>query len=284
MARVVGAYAAWASLSRQARVQKFKVACSLRTIHRHLKRRVFVEWSQVAHTEASDKRAVAASEAARSAAEIEAARVAAQAAAEQEARAARIIAEVRARAQARRLKGTLAGLEQNSYVAPRKRSRLARGLTLHRNGLLQWAWAWMSQYAARHARRTDRLNCAQTLMRHSTLRRCFIRLAALAARVRAEEAAQTETAAHNARLEASEAEAMRLSIDNRRLQRKMRIIEEEAMATATGAEGRDTEAAGAGASVPLLKIPESSPHSARSSISTPRSARSSASKTRRRLA
>jgi hypothetical protein len=271
MARVVGAYAAWTGLSRQERVRKFKVACSLRTIHRHLKRHVFCEWSQVAHTEVLDRKAIAEGEAAKSAVEIEAARVAAQAAAEEEARATRIIAEVRARAQARALRAALTAFEQNNYVAPRKRFKFARGLKLHRNGLLQWAWAWMSQYATRQARRTDRLNCAQSLIRHSTLRRCFRRFETLAARLRAEDAAQKEKAAHDASLEASEAEVMRLGIDNRRLQRKMRIIEEEA--TATAAEGGDIEA-DSGAAVPRLKIPGSTPRSARSDVATPRSHRS----------
>lgn len=273
MTRVLGAYSAWAGLHRQARLRKFKIACSLRRIHRHLTRHAFHEWAHVAHTDASQRRATAESEAVRITAETEAARIAAQAAAKDEARAARIIAEVRARAQTRGLRTTLAALERNSYAAPRKRSKLDRGLKLHRNGVLQWAWAWMGHYATRRARSAERLNRAKVLMRHSTMRRYLYRFAATPARLRAEDEVQREKAAHNASLEASEAEAMRLGIDNRRLQRKMRIMEEGTNGTsATEGPGGDTEA-GAEAAVPRLKIPGSPPRSARSRLDTPQSAR-----------
>ena len=111
-------------------------------------------------------------------------------------------------------------------------------------------------------------------MQHSTMRRCFQRLAALRARLQAEEAVQKEKAAYNASLEASKAEVMRLGIDNRRLQRKMSMMEEETTDT-TAAEGERYAETDAGPAVPRLKIPGSTPRSARSSqMDTPRSARS----------
>jgi hypothetical protein len=275
MARVIAVFNAWKGFSRRNHLRQFRIRCSLTRVHRHLKRNVCQAWTEVALAEAAEKRAAAEAEAARVVAEEEAARVAAEAAAAEEARATRIITEVRARAQARGLRGGLIAFDQNSYVAPRKRSRLARGLQLLRRGLLQWALAWMRQYATRRARRAVRLSHAKTLMRHSTMRRYLYRFAATPARLRAEDVLAKEKADRAAALEAAEAEVMRLGIDNRRLQRKQRIMEESGV---TPPEGDESEGGGSGkgaaAGVPGLKIP---PRTPRSSVGfSPRSARSGA--------
>ena len=120
--------------------------------------------------------------------------------------------------------------------------------------------------------------CAQTLLRHSRMRRCLYILAGARQAILQQQALAQERSDAASALEGAEAEVMRLGIDNRRLIRANEKLN-------AGEQPTDDPSATA-PGVPGLKIPPTrgagggggrTPRSGRSLPPTPRSARTSGS-------